>query len=146
MSKVEPLPLTSKPSQSEPNDRAMEAIISAIDTLVDGLGAADKEKILRKITEKLRPIPVPQAGDVLGIVVQLIPRDRQWTVAELKRRVEQAGTPLHEKAIHNAIGYLTRKGHIQRLGYGRYMIGGLPVVTTDELGGQRSITEGDSDD
>jgi hypothetical protein len=146
MSKMEPLRRQLEPSPSHPNDRAIEAIVSAIDTLVDGLTAADKEKVFRKITEKLRPFPVPQAGDVLGIVVQLIPRDRQWTVAEIKRRIEEAGADVPEKAIHNAIGYLARRQHIQRLGYGRYMIGGVPVVTTDELGGQRSITEQDLDD
>jgi len=59
MSKIEPLRRPSEPSQS---DRAMEAIVSAIETLMDGLGAADKEKVLRNITEKLRPIPVPQAA------------------------------------------------------------------------------------
>jgi hypothetical protein len=146
MSKVEPFPLSPKPDENKPSDRAVHAIVSAIDMLIDGLSPTEKEQVLRKVTDKLRPIPVPQAGDVLGIVVQLIPRDRQWTIAELKRCIEEEGTPITAKEIHNAVGYLTRKRHIQRVGYGRYMIGGIPVVTTDELGGQPSITEGDADD
>lgn len=130
----------------EPSDRAAHAIAAAIETLIDGLSPTEKELILRKITEKLRPIPVPQAGDVLGIVVQFIPRDRQWSVSELKKQIEAGGGEIAAKAIHNALGYLTRKGHIKRLGYGRYIIDGMPVVTADEVGGQHSITEGDLDD
>jgi hypothetical protein len=144
MSNVQPFP--AKSDTEQPTDRAVQAIVSAIDTLIDGLNPTEKELILRKVTEKLRPIPVPQAGDALGIVVQLIPRDRQWTVAELKRCVEEQNTPVTAKEIHNALGYLTRKRHIQRVGYGRYMLGGIPVVTTDEPGGQPSTTEGDADD
>lgn len=124
----------------------MQAIASAIETLLDGLSPTAKEEVYRRITEKLRPIPVPQAGDVLGIVVQLIPRDRQWTVAELQRRIADQGADIAAKEVYNAVGYLTRKKHIQRVGYGRYLIGGVPVVTADELGGQPSITEGDADD
>jgi hypothetical protein len=144
MSKVERL--HPKSNEGEPSDPAVQAIVSAIDTLIDGLGPAEKERVLRQVTEKLRPISVPQAGDVLGIIVQLIPRDRQWTVTELKRSVEDQGGMITAKEIHNALGYLTRKRHIQRVGYGRYMIGGIPVVTADELGGQPAITEGDADD
>lgn len=146
MSKVERIRPHTRSDEAEPIDPAAQAIVSAIGTLIDGLSPAQKELLLRKVTEKLRPIPVPQAGDVLGIVVQLLPRDRQWTVAELKQQVEKQGVPVTAKEIHNALGYLTRKGHIHRLGYGRYVIGGIPIVTADDLGGQPSITEGDADD
>jgi hypothetical protein len=137
---------SNSPDNGAHADRATQAIVLAIDTLIDGLTPAEKELVLQKITERLRPIPVPQAGDVLGMVVRLIPRDREWTVSELKKRVEQQSVPITAKEIYNALGYLTRKGHIQRLGYGRYIIDGVPVVTADDLGGNRSITEGDSDD
>jgi hypothetical protein len=146
MSKAEQFHPDSRNSESDPSYRATQAIVSAIETLIDGLSPIEKERVLRNVTEKLRPIPVPQAGDVLGIVVQLLPRDRQWTVAELKQRVEQQGVPVAAKEIYNALGYLTRKRHIRRVGYGRYIIDGIPVVTADEFGGQPSITEGDADD
>jgi hypothetical protein len=146
MSKVERVHSHTQPDAAEPIDSAAQAIVSAIGTLLDGLSPAQKELVLRKVIEKLRPIPVPQAGDVLGIVVQLLPRDRQWTVSELKQNVEKQGVPVTAKEIHNALGYLTRKGHIRRLGYGKYIIGGIPVVTADDFGGEPSITEGDADD
>jgi hypothetical protein len=144
MANVNPSPLAS--NNDDPTDRAAAAIISAINTLVEGLNPAERERVLREVTEKLRPIPAPQAGDVLGIVIQLIPRDREWTVAELKERVEKEGANFSPKKVHNAVGYLTRKRHIRRLGYGRYVIDGIPFVTTDEFGGQPSITEEDLDD
>lgn len=123
-------------------------MVSAILTLVDGFGlsAQEQEQVLKEVTEKLRPIPVPRAGDVLSKIVNLIPRDRDWTVKELKNRVEQQGDTVADKEIYNAIGYLTRKQHIHRLGQGRYIINGVGMVTADDLGGQPSITEGDLDD
>lgn len=124
---------------SEPAKPA-QAIWTAIDALLETVSPSEREFIRRKINEKLRPISVPQAGDVLGIVVQLIPRDRPWTVAELKETLERHGSAIEAKEIHNAIGYLKRRNHIQRLGYGRYIIGGVPFVTADDLGGERSIT------
>lgn len=134
-----------EPAKNAADAKAQQAVLSVIDAVLLGLGPAARKDLLRAVTERLQPIPVPQAGDVLGIVVQLIPRDRQFTVAELKESLERQGAEIPSKEIHNAVGYLARKGHITRLGYGKYVIDGMPIVTTDELGGQRSITEGDLD-
>ncbi len=89
-----------------------------------GLALLSRKQVLKEVTEKLRPIAVPRAGDVLSTVVNLIPRDRAWTVRELKSRVEESGSPVADKELYNAIGYLTRKHHIQRVGPGRYVING----------------------
>jgi predicted transcriptional regulator of viral defense system len=64
----------------------------------------------------------------------------------LKRRIEEQGLQVRPSEIYNAIGYLARKQHIQRVGYGRYVIGGIAIVGADEFGGQPAITEGDADD
>lgn len=145
MSNVEPFP---KSPRTEPLNPRIAAMVSAILTLVDGFGlsAAEQEQVLKEVTEKLRPIAVPRAGDVLNTVVNLIPRDRAWTVREIKDRVEQSGAPVADKELYNAIGYLTRKQHIQRVGTGRYIINGIGLVTGDDMGTQPSITEGDLDD
>lgn len=145
MSNVEPFP---KLAQAEAPNPRITAMVSAILTLVDGFGlsAAEQEQVLKEVTEKLRPIVVPRAGDVLSTVVNLIPRDRAWTVRELKSRVEESGSLVADKELYNAIGYLTRKHHIQRVGPGRYVINGIGVVTGDNFGGRPSITEGDLDD
>jgi hypothetical protein len=80
------------------------------------------------------------------MIVKLLPRQREWSVAEIKHKIDERGVAATAKEIYNALGYLTRKKHIRHIGYGRYLIDGIPVVTTDPLGGQPSITEGDSDD
>lgn len=139
-----PVPLKSAPAE-DPTFARADAMVIAILAMFRGLSAAEREHILRKVTEALRPIPVPRAGDVLATVVQLIPRERAWTVLELKREVEKSGADIDDKSLYNAIGYLTRRHHIKRIGYGRYEINGMIVETTDDLGGQRSITEDDSD-
>jgi hypothetical protein len=131
---------------SESSDTRTEAMVAAIITLIDGLSPSDRERVLQRLTERLRPIPVPRAGGVLGVVVQLIPRDRDWTVKEIKQRAEEAGELMGEKALYNALGYLTRRQHIKRIGQGRYVINGMAIVTGDEIGGQPTITGGDLDD
>lgn len=121
-------------------------MLAAIRALVEGMTPRERERVLREVTEMLRPISLPRAGDTLGLVVQLLPRNREWTVKELKVRVQNQGAPISDKELYNALGYLTRKQHIQRVGQGRYMINGIPVVSADELGGEPSIAGGDLDD
>ena len=108
---------------SAPSDPRTKAMTTAIMVLLEALSPAERERVLRQAMDKLRPIDVPRAGGVLGAVVQLIPLDREWTVKELRQQLEQDGTSIANKELFNAVGYLTRKGHIRRLGYGRYTIG-----------------------
>jgi hypothetical protein len=88
----------------------------------------------------------PRAGEVLGAIVHLFPQRESWSVAELKQTIDDKGIMATPKEVYNAVSYLARKGHIRRVGYGRYLIDGIPVVTTEDMGGQPSITEGDLDD
>lgn len=145
MSKIEPLPKRNAFADTNPR---IEGMVKAIFALVDGFALTNRERelVLRQVSEKLRPIPVPRAGDALSAVVQLIPRNRDWTVKELKSKVEWNGSSISDKELYNAIGYLTRKHHIQRVGPGRYIVNGIVVTSTDNLGGQPSVIEGDLDD
>lgn len=97
--------------------RAVDAVASAIVTLLKALSPQERESVLRQAAAKTRAVPVPRAGNALSLVVQAIPRDREWTVAEIKASVGDGVTP---KEVYNAIGYLTRKGHIRRVGPRRY--------------------------
>lgn len=61
---------------------------------------------------------LPNAGDALQAVVMLLKTRDEFTTNEIQRN-----TPaFSRKRIHNAIGYLARRGHIKRLSYGRYKI------------------------
>ncbi len=124
----------------------VEKTLDLIKTLLTSLPDADRARFLRDLTSTIKPMSGPRAGDVLGAIVRLFPQRESWSVAELKQTIDQRGIPAKPKEIYNAVSYLARRGHIRRVGYGRYLIDGIPVVSMDTLGGQPSITEGDLDD
>ena len=124
----------------------VEKTLDLIRTLVASLPDADRARFLRELTAAIAPMSSSRAGEVLGAIVRLLPQRPSWTVADLKRSIDERGISATPKEVYNAVSYLTRKGHIRRVGYGRYLIDGVPIVTADHLGGQPSITEGDSDD
>lgn len=88
----------------------------------------------------LRPIAAPRAGDVLEAIVKLLPRKPTWTVGDIKQEVSAKGVSASPKEVYNAVGYLTRMGHMRRVGYGRYVVDGMEVVTSDDLGGPDCVT------
>ena len=113
-----PSPNPEPESEQAPSEE-MQAIIAAIRGLVRRLPRADQERVLREVTDQVRPLVAPRAGETLGAIVQLLPRRRHWTVEEIRKEVGASA-----KDIYNALGYLTRKGQIRRIGYGRYLVGG----------------------
>ena len=141
MSKLVPFP--SKPSDSQPlgADVSAQSVFDAIKTLVSGLSPDDRSRLLREITEIVVPIPAPRAGEVLGAIIRLLPSRKAWTIEELKQCVAERGVEAEAKEVYNAVGYLARKGHIRRVGYGRYVVDGVEVVTSEDLGGPSSRNE-----
>lgn len=57
-----------------------------------------------------------QNTGVLYAVRELLSNHAEWTTTELKRQLCDVST----KEIYNALGYLTRKRQVTRIGYGRY--------------------------
>jgi hypothetical protein len=145
MSNVAPFP-TPQSASDDLADARIEHTLALVKILIESLPPQTKEQLLREVAEGLRPSIAPHAGKVLGTIVRLLSKRSDFTVAELKQQIHEQGLTVSPKAIYNAIGYLTRKRHIRRLGYGRYLVDGIPVMTADDLGGERSITEGDLDD
>ncbi len=80
---------------------------------------------------------------MLGTIVRLLPDREEWTVADFKHEVASEGVEATTKEIYNALGYLTRKGHIRRVGYGRYLIDGGILITAEDLGGEPGRYEDD---
>jgi hypothetical protein len=142
MSNVVPIPSPAEPPNARASARG-DTLLSAIKVMFGELSLTEQERLLSDLTEILRPIPAPRAGDVLGAVIHLFPKQNEWTVQELIKRLEAGGIEHTPKEVYNALGYLTRKQKIQRTGHGRYSIGGLPIpiVTSDELGGEPSRIE-----
>src|SRR5690349_17245276 len=81
-----------------------QSIISTIKVLFSELPSAEQERVLDELTEILRPIPAPRAGDVLGALIHLLPKRPEWTVQELKQRIGEHGVEASPKEIYNALG------------------------------------------
>ena len=123
-------------TEAESTDLRVEQTIALIRTLVDTLPAPAKDQFIRDIADKARPMSASRAGEVLNTIVRLLPQQKDWTVAELRRQIDEQGITASPKEIYNAIGYLTRKGRVTRVGYGRYLIEGVGMIaTSDDFGG-----------
>ena len=137
--------VSSVPSLQHRDDEAsaskVDNLVKAVLLLLDNLTPLEKQAVLKRLTEALRPIPARNAGDVLGVVIQLLPKTGPWTVEDLKKSVDGSGLEAKPKEIYNAIGYLARRGHIRRVGYGRYVVDGAEIITADDLGGETTRHE-----
>ena len=132
--------ITSLPSRAETaTDERIDAIIQAINMLLETLSPAEQEHVLRAV----RPATTPRAGEVLDTVVRLLPRQTAWTVKKVREDVAAAGIEATAKEVYNAVGYLARRGYVTRLGYGRYVVLGAGIVTSDDLGGEPARDECD---
>jgi hypothetical protein len=129
--------------QAAADRERVEQTRALIDTLLGSLPPKDKERFYSEIAEKVRPVPAPRAGEVLGAIAKILPlrRGEPWSIAELKQRVDDDGVTASAKDVYNAIGYLTRKGRVRRIGYGRYIVDGAVIATSDDLGGETARHE-----
>ena len=130
MSKVVSLPSKSVPGAQE---RRAEERVEAIRKLIQTLEPHEQEQLARELSAALSP--TPKAGDVLGNIVKFIGKQREWTAVEIKQQIDELGLEASSKEVYNAIGYLAKKGHIKRVGYGRYLVNGMLIATSDDFGG-----------
>ncbi len=122
-------------------DQRAEKLVEIIKTAFSALSEREQESVARELAAIIRPIAAPLAGEVLGTIIRLLPTRRTWTVEALKEQIAAKQIGASPKEIYNALGYLTRKRRITRVGYGRYVVGGIPFETADDFGGEPSSTE-----
>src|SRR5271157_5904057 len=103
-------------------DPQAQKIAEAIKLLMSTLSADEQKRVLNEVAEALRLIPAPRASEVLATIAKVLPLRTAWTIKEIKETVAAEGVKAEPKEIYNAIEYLTRKGHVRRVGYGRYLI------------------------
>jgi hypothetical protein len=137
------LRLDPKPEDDSERRLRIEKIARGIaNSTFETLSDEDRQDVLDKLIEILRPIPTPRAGEVLDAIVKLLPRRKDWTVQRLREEVADKGVSANPKEIYNAVGYLVRKGHMRRIGYGRYLVdGGAVIVASDDFGGPTASQE-----
>jgi Fe2+ or Zn2+ uptake regulation protein len=64
----------------------------------------------------------PRAGTVLSAVIQYASKRDEFLVRSLVDDVRLTVSDALPKEVYNALGYLTRKGHLRRHEYGRYEV------------------------
>jgi hypothetical protein len=123
------------------DDPRSKKLAEIVKSAFGALTPLDQERVFRELAAIMRPIPAPMAGEVLSTIIRLLPERRDWTVEDIKEKIAQSRIGASTKEIYNAISYLARRGHIVRVGYGRYVVGGINIETADDLGGEPSRTE-----
>lgn len=127
------------------NDDRDEQTLQAVRLLVQSLSAEKRAQLAHELAQsELDQEPGPSG--VLATIIKYLPRGRSVTVADLRKEVANRGVEAEPKEIYNAIGYLARTGRLVRQGYGRYMVDGVEIETSDELGGEMTRHEDISDD
>src|ERR1700741_1015775 len=112
---------TSNPASSDPR---VDELRATIKRMISWLPADARDDFLRELGVPDRLGAYPKAGDVLATIIRLLPKQRSWTVSELKQQITERGIEAKPKEIYNALGYLTRNERITRVGYGRYIVDG----------------------
>jgi len=145
------MPIDFKLSKTLPTDQApqqtelLENTLALLKTLLVSLPEAEKQKVARELLKTIGTPDAPKAGEVLANVILLMKQRPKFTVSEVKQHIEERGGA-SPKEVYNALGYLTRTGRLRRVGYGRYVVDGVEVSTSDDLGGERDRLEDLSDD
>jgi hypothetical protein len=112
---------------------AAAAIADAIWALFDKLPVQDRNELVSQLLKVARPlIPASRAGDVLATVAKFLPKRQNWTAEQIRQEVSQAGITCSARDVFNAIGYLARKGLVERKGAGRYWVAGAAVESAGD--------------
>jgi hypothetical protein len=131
MSNIRDFPVAPKRHDAEPDWRKL---VDGFKLMLGALPPDQQQLAVDELTAMLRPIPAPRAGAVLGTLVRLLPRRAEWTVEEIKQEIASRGIEATPKEVYNSLGYLVRKGRVRRVGYGQYVVDGVGLTTTDDLG------------
>lgn len=123
------------------SDARSQQTLALIHTLIRSLPPAEQDRLRREFVGKMRTMAAPRAGEVLGTIVRLLPKQKAWSVAELRQRIDEVGVAATDKEIYNAVGYLARKGRVRRIAYGRYLVDGMLLQTADDFGGENARHE-----
>jgi KaiC/GvpD/RAD55 family RecA-like ATPase len=134
---------TEELAQDALDDARADGVVSAFRTLLSGLSPEIQERVRESLLNSFSQTSTARPREVLATVLRLVPRDRAITIEEVQKSVEAEGIQATAKVIANALGYLTRKKKIVRVGHGRYMVDNEMVITSDNLGGAPSRHEED---
>lgn len=120
--------------QVDPDDERDAAVMKAVLTLLDTLPEARRQLVLHKLSASSKPISSRKSGETMCIVLDFIRNRPTWSVNEIKKEILEQHSDTNPKEIYNTINYLAKTGRIKRVGYGRYMVDGNLIVSSDAFG------------
>lgn len=114
--------------------RKVEARISELGTLVrhliSELPPDRRARFAKQLADfRLTPSEERSTGPVYNNVIDLFTREtrREWTASEVQIALAESGVHADPKAVYNVLNYLARKGRLQRIGRGHYLVKDLGV-------------------
>jgi len=115
-------PLTGELTAAQARPDHVADLLMAI---IDGFSLSDfeREQVLQKLNERNLVISTPRAGTTLAAVVEFVKHQKPaatFTLDDVRAALDNGGIKVSPKEIYNALGYLTRKDHVGRIGYGQY--------------------------
>lgn len=131
----------------QPGGPLEEERLRLVRSLVEGLSPESRELLVRELARNPYIIAAESTPTgVLSRILRLVPKGSEVTAAALKTAVADEGIAAEPKEIYNSIAYLARTGALIRVGYGRYVVNGVEISTSDNLGGEPTRLEDLSDD
>jgi hypothetical protein len=106
----------------------IEAALRSIRLVFDRLSPTQQEIVLNNLaqnslTRNGHCALTYQSGAALQAVVLALGEQPAWRAQELRAAAQElAPCRLSDKQIANAIGYLTRRGHLVHVAYGHYRV------------------------
>ena len=92
-----PVHTTASAHLDDTGDARVEQTLALIKTLVGSLPPRDRHQFLRDIADAVRPLSAPRAGEVLGAIVHILPQRKLWSVADLKKQIDEQGVSASAK-------------------------------------------------
>lgn len=132
-------------AQLESPSGQAEAILSAIELMLNGLSEADRAAVQHRLGGQFGA-KTATTSPLLGTIINLFKERPQRTVSEIKTEVATRGIETSSRTVYNAIGHLARKGHIRQIDYGRYVLADGSVLVTAEpihCAPPRNVVDGD---
>lgn len=121
-------------TSSSPETARVEQTLALLETLIATLPPGEVEQFIRAQITKHKIGATTRSGKLLGTILKILPEQERWSVAEIKRRVDNEGIEAEQKQVFNAMQYLKRTGRLRRIAYGQYLVDGAILQTLDEFG------------
>lgn len=97
------------------------SVVQVVTHIIDTLDYRQREEVFQHLLT-LRVAPLVNGNDALRLVGAMFKPGLRLTVGDMKCEVAKHYPEVTDKQVYNAVGYLTRKGKIKRVGQSLYVM------------------------